>query len=575
MPVGKLCRLAIQLQPFGKSMSLSKLAMTLLALFAIFTANASVFGQQLENAGLKQQWYSHSGIGANEKLADWYLDVDENSGTTYFDIVGGDYLETMSENDLGPNGKPLGVDFGLEMANIEAEIVAARLKSDTGKDVEVTVKPFTLPNSTLYTQTDNGIVRSFDAETGKVRWTTNLGSSPTKSLGVAGRGDYVAALKGGFVFCLDAKTGSVLWSKKCETGPSAPPEVAGEEIYVPLRNGRVERFKIADKGFNSDSFISGGSGSTTTRPAISPVTLCWANYSGTVSVAKRTSDRGMPGFQLTAGGSVLAPPQYKNGIYFVTSVDSYVYALSEARGSLIWENSTGFEISQAPILLGEHVYVINNLNQMSRFEAATGRLSANWQDARPGIGKFAGASRTKIFTVTDAGNLKVLDQESGDVTGTAAVGAVESVLQNTKTDRIYLLNKAGTIRCYREIRSVRPFFHSDELQEMKPEEKMEDKTESPEPDGGNPFGNDADGGGSPFGNDADAGDGDSPFGNDADAGDGDSPFGDGGGNDGPIGDGGASPFGDDGGGNSPADNKQPDEDSEPDNPFGDGDDEPF
>ena len=219
----------------------------------------------------------------------------------------------------------------------------------------------------------------------------------------------------------------MLWTKRCKSGPSAAPQVDDDEIFVPLINGRVERFKIADKGFNSDTYISGGTGSTTTRPAISPASICWANYSGTVSVAARTTTRGMPGFQLNAGGSVVGQPQYKNGIYFITSIDSYVYALSESRGSLIWENSTGFEISQAPILLGNHVYVINDLNQLSRFDATTGRLSANWQNARPDVGTYAGASQTKIFTVSDTGQLKVLDQESGNVTGTVAVGVVSSI----------------------------------------------------------------------------------------------------------------------------------------------------
>ena len=495
MLAGKLCQLNIQLHPFGKSMSFSKLATSLLMMVLIVAANTFAFGQQLEHAGLKQHWFTHSGVGASGKLADWYLDVDENSGTTFFEIVGGDYSETISQYDLGPNGKPLGVDFGLEIANIKSEVVAARLKSEKGMDVEVTVKQYTLPKSTLYTQTDNGIVRSYDAETGKVRWTTNLGNNPTESLGVAGQGKYVAALKGGSVFCLDSATGAVLWSKRTKHGASAPPQVDDDEIYVPLLEGKVERFKVDQKGFGSDIYISGGRGSTTTRPGISPLSICFANYSGTVSVAARSSSRGMPGFELKAGGSVLGEPRYKDGTYFITSIDSYVYALSESRGSLIWENSTGFDISQAPILLGNHVFVINDLNQLSRFDAATGELSANWQEPRPGIGTYAGASRTKIFTVNDTGTLKVLDQESGAVTGSVAVGAVASILPNTKTDRIYLLNNSGTIRCYREIDSTRPFFHSGEFKEMKPEAKMEDKPMSPEPDDVDPFGDPLEGSG--------------------------------------------------------------------------------
>ena len=198
MLAGKLCRLATQFQPDGSSMRFSKLAIALFSMFAI-AVSTSANAQQLENVGLKQQWYSHSGVAAGGKLADWYLDIDQNSGTTYFEITGGNYSETISENDLGPNGQPMGIDFGLEMANIKAEVVAARLKSDVGKDVPVTVNQYTLPKSTLYTQTDSGVVRSIDAETGKTRWSVNVGVASTESLGVVGSGKHVAVLKGSLV----------------------------------------------------------------------------------------------------------------------------------------------------------------------------------------------------------------------------------------------------------------------------------------------------------------------------------------------------------------------------------------
>ena len=134
MLAGKLCRLITQFQPDVNSMSFSKLAIALFSMFAIAVSTAAN-AQPLDGIGLKQQWFSHSGVSAGGKLADWYLDIDENSGTTYFVITGGNYSETLSENDIGPNGERLGIDFGLRIANIKAEVIAARLKSDFGKDV--------------------------------------------------------------------------------------------------------------------------------------------------------------------------------------------------------------------------------------------------------------------------------------------------------------------------------------------------------------------------------------------------------------------------------------------------------
>ena len=558
MLAGKLYRLAPQFQTNGNLMSFSKLAIALFSMFAI-AVSTSANAQQLESIGLKQQWYSHSGVAAGGKLADWYLDIDENSGTTYFEITGGTYSETISENDLGPNGKPMGIDFGLEIANIKAEVIAARLKSDLGKDVEVTVNQYTLPKSTLYTQTDSGAVRAIDAETGKVRWSVNVGVSSTESLGVAGSGDHVAVLKGSLVYCLSSETGTLLWSHRCESSPTAPPQVDDGEIFVPLLSGRVERFNINDEGFNTVSFVSSGTGSTTARPAVSELSMCWSNYSGTVSVAARSANKGLPGFQLTADGSVFGVPQYKDGVYYVTSIDSYVYALSEDRGSLLWENSTGFEITQAPFVVGNHVYVINDLNQLSRFDAKTGLITANWQKPRPNIGTFVGASEKRIYTVDKIGKMKALDQESGAIVGSATVGDVSLVLPNTKNDRIYLLNNSGTIRCYREISSVKPFFHSDEFKPLKPmmkdgEDPAKSEAESPDSDDVDPFGGDGDNS-DPFGGDGDNSD---PFGGDGDNGD---PFG----GDGDNGD----PFGGNG------EDKKDEGADDPSDPFGGEEENPF
>ena len=570
MPASKLSRIAIHIQPPGITMSFSKLAMTIFATLSLVVFSASAFAQQLERLGLKQEWFTHSGIAAGGELADWYLDIDPNKATTYFEIVGGDYSETFSENELGPNGMPVGIEFGLKLANIKSEVVAARLKSDTGKEVAVTVNQYSLPESTLYTQTDSGIVRSINAETGKIRWSKSIGRPTSESIGVAGKGNYVAVVKGVSVYCLNSETGAVLWSKRCESAPSAPPEIYQNLIFVPLINGRVERFDVNAEGFNSIAYISGGSGAVTTRVAISPLSMCWPNYSGVVSVVGLNANKSKPAFQLNAEGSVFGTPQYKNGIYFITSIDNYIYALSEQRGSLMWENSTGFEVTQAPFVLGNNVYVINGQNQMARFDAETGLSSAHWQKPRPNVGTFVGASRTKIYTVDKAGQMQVLDQESGAVLGAAPVGQVTKVLPNTKNDRIYLLNRAGTIRCFRELRSVRPFFHSDEFIKNT---KRPNEDNRPGPDGEDPFGGDGDpfgggddngaGAGDPFGgdDDNDAGASD-PFGGDDDNGAGASdPFGGDDGNDAGAGD----PFGGDNDNDAPAGESDP---------FG-GDDDPF
>lgn len=416
--------------------------------------------KKLNRAGLKVQWFSQAGIGVTGELIDWDYVIDENSATTFFKVEGGDVVKIFSEHDRAPNGEKYGVEDGLEYAAIEQEVMAAELKAKYNKEVEVKVSQYSVPKSVLYTLTSGALVRAIDAETGKTLWKTTVDNPTVQCYGVGASPKFVAVAAGQKVHCLDALTGKPLWSRECRSVISAPPAVRNDEVYVPLFNGRVEKFIQRTKGFNSTAFVS--SGHVMTRPTVTGLTVGWGDSAGVFSVGSRWRTRATMGFQLRTERPVVAPPAVSNRTFFIGSQNGYLYSINELNGRVNWESSTGGPISQTPVVLGDFVYVINDRNQLHKFESIDGVVAKGWDKPRTNVKSFLGASETRMYFFDKFGLLEARDQDSGTITASANVGEVVKTLPHLKSDRMFLVDSEGTIRCVREIASKDPFFHNRE-----------------------------------------------------------------------------------------------------------------
>lgn len=410
----------------------------------------------VDRAGLTVDWFTHSGAGARSQLVDWQLVVNEDKATTFFTITAGRYRETFSEKKISPFGEPYGVDGAVEYASIRKEVLEAEFKNDGITDVEVKISQYTLPESTIYFVTSNGVVKAIDADTGEMKWSTIIGNGRLPSIGVGANHQYVAALNGSSVYCLDATTGKLLWNKKCRYAVSAPPSVSDEKVYVPLVNGRLESFSIKDKGVNSTAFVATGVGRA--RPLVTEKTVAWPTDRGDMNVAARYGSYHGVSYQLNADRPIVSSPTFRDDTFFVSSLDGFVYAVHEDRGSVTWQVSTGASISQSPIPLGDHLFVINDHQELFKMKIDDGSNADGWERPRSGVAKFVGASKENLYVLDQFGNLKVLSQGSGTVLSSVAFGRVDMVLSNLESDRLYVANR-GMIQCLREISRPIPHFH--------------------------------------------------------------------------------------------------------------------
>ena len=438
------------------------LAMTVcLTVAGIANANDGVVSDAIiHRAGLQVEWFSHSGIGVRGKIVDWHLNVNENKPTTFFTVRSGAYRENFSQNKLSPFGKPYGVDDAIEYAGIRKEILAEELKARGVEAPQVMVDQYTLPESTVYLLTNTGGVKAIDADTGKIRWQNQVGDASLRAVGIGADNAHVAVLIGKSMYCLNAENGKLLWSTKCRHAPSAPPSVAEEFIYVPLLNGRLEKFEIENKGALSKAFVGVGEGIS--RPVVTELTVSWSTGNGQMHVAGRWDGKTVA-YKLQAEDGFESAASFDKGTFYAGSLDGFIYAVDEKRGSVRWQVSTGAAIKDSPVPLGDSVYVINTNNELFKLSAKNGSMASGWEQPRTGISRFIGAGKTQMFVLDKAGNLKILSQESGAVLSSVPFGQVDKILVNRQSNRLYVASRRGTIQCIREVSSPIPHFHANEF----------------------------------------------------------------------------------------------------------------
>jgi hypothetical protein len=260
-------------------------------------------------------------------------------------------------------------------------------------------------------------------------------------------------------------------------------------------------------------------------------------------------------YRLQALDTITAHSTFMPNRLFVASHDGNVYAMHEYSGDVEWRFTAGEPIPHPPVVVGDAVFVVTDRAGMYRVSAQTGE-ELWWT---PQVKRFVSASQDKIYCMSDAGRLLIIDQETGGRIGAIPAQGFDLEFINWRTDRLYLGTMFGVIQCLHDVEQEWPLVHvageslvDEEVPEV--EQKGLDEVAADEaPKEADPFAGDGAAEEDPF---AGAG------------GDDDDPFGGGGGADDDLfGGGGMADDGDDGG-DGGAD----------DDPFGGGggaDDDPF
>jgi outer membrane protein assembly factor BamB len=438
---------------------------------------------QIGQVGLERIWFTHASVdSARGRIAHLTQYVNTTDKYTVFEVLWDGGRKTFSERDLGRAG----VSQGKEAA----EKVARRLVDDLNQQQQnAKLSVHEVPEITLYVMTDQGVVQSIDAETGRTRWTTAVGSARHPSEAVGANDKYVAAVNGSTLTVLEKDTGKVFWQQRVVGAPGAGPVLTDRYVFVPMIAGKIEGYDLEEP--RDVPWIYQSHGRAMVQPVRTGDHIAWTTDQGHLNVAKG-NDTAMQ-FRVESEKPIVSAAAYlpPNRI-LVASTDGYIYCIQEDRGSVVWRFSTGEPIIQSPVVIGNRVYVITVDGHLFAILADQG--SEEWQVAA--MRQLIASTSDRLYCVNDAGRLAILDLTNGAQLTSLNIGAVDVAYVNAQTDRLFIGTQNGQLQCLREAKQPWPLIHPGVIpapKEAAPAAKKKKKaaTEAAKPEkpaSDNPFG---------------------------------------------------------------------------------------
>lgn len=298
-----------------------------------------------------------------------------------------------------------------------------------------------IPEVTLYIRSSIGTVTALDAETGQIKWSTEVGKPGYPGFGVAATDDYVVTLSSATIYLLDASSGQVLSSVPLRFLPAGTPTIAGKRIFVPGASGVIDVLSTED--LSRREYTLGSAGGIDSPITVSPRGVSWSSDTR-VYVANPVG----PGvrYHFQTMDTLTASPVYQNEKLIITSMDGFAYAIDEQSGDVRWRYAAGGPVREAPLVIDNDVYVTTIDSQMSALDAETGDV--RWLASN--VDRFVAVSDSLVYSISTGNQLVVRDRENGGIVGSTQLGAVGYPVVNTNTDRVYLVSQSGVVQCFRD-----------------------------------------------------------------------------------------------------------------------------
>ncbi len=316
----------------------------------------------------------------------------------------------------------------------------------------------------LFAQTDYARLHAFDAETGRLLWTTQLGSKSGFPRGVSANTWAVFATNANFLYALDRGTGRMLWRTTLSTLPTSPSACDESRVMVGLTNGMLMAFRlksvdskgnehIRDKPYPLWTYHAGGP--IRTRPLPAQNVVCFGGGDNKVWVVM--TDEPTVLFRLPTGGPIgEGLGAYGTRTLLVPSGDKTLYAADILTGRVTWSFPSGNPIGQEPLVAQDDVYVINTAGDLTSLDPRNGQ--PRWTISTQG-GQLVSVTPTKIylrsynldlFTIDRATGRMVVDPSESHLRAGVNLREYPMNIVNRFDDRMHYATPSGLILTLRE-----------------------------------------------------------------------------------------------------------------------------
>ncbi len=390
------------------------------------------------------------------------------------------------------------------------------------RGIEAEIQFREVPTIRMYTLADDGTMESRDAETGEIVWLQRVGQRNKGYSGFGVDDQFLTIVNGSELIKLDTSNGGMYGVTQLELTPTRGPQHCGDFAVVPSVGYRMVAYPLSNESRDTLTETVYGDALSSPTLAIGSQKLAWGTSQQFVYVLEASGEPTMD-FRLNTDGNVNGKLAAASGNRFYFGSDAgQIYGLRATRtGDVMWTRPTGEPFHDAPVVFDDRVLFHSTDGSLICVDAATG--ADCWDRAARGVALVIGVIGDRIYVRTLSGTMKVLNTVDGKIVHQLSGVRPHIWATNIVSDRLYLLDKHGTIQCLRRPEAEMPTLtvttqpvpaeETSDQDAKKSEPKSNDgpKTDDPFGDGADPFGGGADpfgGGGDPFG----GGGGDDPFG---------------------------------------------------------------
>lgn len=305
-------------------------------------------------------------------------------------------------------------------------------KASSGKIIKNNkqIQPI-LIDTTLYTASSDGVIRAFEADTGKQLWRRNLKIALSAGIGY-GDGLLLAGTENGEVVALYASNGNPAWVGEVKGGVLASPEGGQNIVVVPTSGNRLVGLSATDGSLvwslqeSTPRLLLRGRG----RPLVVSDVVFAGFDNGKLMLIRL--DNGQRLWDVRVGDAigkteierladVDARPIIINETVYTAAYQSRVIAINAPTAEMLWENkiSTNKDMDADEM----HLYVIGEDDVIFAINLKTGETV--WeQDRLTHRGLTSPAVLGDYVLIGDkTGYLHVLEANTGEIVGRVKTGA--------------------------------------------------------------------------------------------------------------------------------------------------------
>ncbi len=322
----------------------------------------------------------------------------------------------------------------------------------------------------LFAQTNHGSLHTYDAQSGKLLWSANLGYDTPHARPVSSNSYAVFGTCSDILVALDRKTGRTIWKKSMGTIPTCGTVCDEDRVMVGTMDGRVDAYSLRQTGpkgqmkLRTQPVQEWGwqtAGPVRTLPIIAEHMVALGSSDGRVYVVMNNERTSL--FRVRTGGAIgdgLA--SHGTRTLLIPSADNNLYAIDILTSNSLWTFPSGGPIEQAPLVAGEEIYCVNKAGYLTQLDPATGNV--RWSTLTQGA-RFEAVGASRIYLRSWNNDLYVIDRASGQVLADPAATKQRAGLNlrefslsllNRYDDRLYFGTDSGMVICLREIGADQP-----------------------------------------------------------------------------------------------------------------------